>query len=144
MHERAGSTHVIHMHGSIFEKVEDTDHYAIIESCDTDLSINELSPNGHLWRPHVTFFSENIKYGQQIIEALSKSDMFVIVGTSLQVSLANQLHDYTPNECLKFYIDPNAHRQFIPSIIMDNFIIFDKDAIDGLKYFIDNLGFKKF
>ena len=105
LHERAGSKKIIHLHGEIMEsrstvtnKTYLIDGYKINE--------NDLCPDGHKLRPHVVWFGENVPNMDVAMKLIADADVFVIIGTSLQVYPAAGLIHATKRECLRYIIDP--------------------------------------
>jgi NAD-dependent deacetylase len=84
LHERAGSTHVIHLHGEIFKmrSVKDaTKTYEIKE----DIKVGDLAPDGYQLRPFIVWFEEAVPMIEEAARITMTADLFVVVGTSLQV-----------------------------------------------------------
>jgi NAD-dependent deacetylase len=102
LHERAGSKKVYHIHGDIFLARED----GFIKTYDQlfDMQIGEVGPNKVQLRPHVVWFGENILFADESIKAIEESDIFVVVGTSLNVYPAANFIHYAKKE--KWVIDP--------------------------------------
>ena len=105
LHERAGSKKIIHLHGEIMKsrstvtnKTYLIDGYKINE--------NDLCPDGHQLRPHVVWFGENVPNMDVAMKLIADADVFVIIGTSLQVYPAAGLIHATKRECLRYIIDP--------------------------------------
>jgi NAD-dependent deacetylase len=133
LHERAGSTEVYHMHGSILKVREDL----ILENDESwdwrdDLHIGDSSEKGIQLRPDIVWFGENIKHGKEIWDITKKADMFVIVGTSLEVYPANTLSSATMNECIRVYIDPNAKNS-----TFDDFYLIKEVATSGMNTLLE-------
>jgi len=111
LHERAGSTNVLHLHGEL-RKVTGSnnpnDPNCIIEKpLDEPISIGEKAADGSQLRPFVVFFGEkvlNMKPAERIVK---DADIFVIIGTSLQVYPAAELKDYVPWKIPCYIIDPS-------------------------------------
>ena len=105
LHERAGSTNVLHLHGELF-KVRSTGDENYIKEWKTDLNIGDTCPKGFQLRPHIVWFGEAVPMMDKAIELVEKTDVLLIVGTSLQVYPAAGLMQYTPYRSKIFYIDP--------------------------------------
>lgn len=108
LHERAGSSYVLHLHGELM-KVRATDDETRLftltpENLDTT---PETVIDGHYVRPHIVFFQEsvpNIEYACRLVEI---ADIFVVIGTSMSVYPAAGLLSYVRPDAEIFYIDPN-------------------------------------
>lgn len=120
LHERAGSTQVIHLHGNIRlaktsgpEATSTQDYYAI-EGSDLDLE-RDVCKDGYPLRPHVVWFGENVPAYADAQDCISDAEIFVVIGTSLQVyPVAGLIHDI-PHVCDAYYIDPNAQYTDLPA-----------------------------
>lgn len=106
LHERAGSSNIIHLHGEL------TKVCAEDKSCVTDIGYRsmkygEKAPNGQLFRPFVVWFGEDVPRFYDAIEVMKTADIVVIIGTSLKVYPAAGLYGYAPNRAPIYLIDPN-------------------------------------
>ncbi len=106
LHERAGSTMVLHLHGEIMKSRSTKDEHLLYQ-CDGDISLGDKCELGSQLRPHVVWFGEPVPMMERAIEIAKSADFFVVVGTSLEVYPAASLTDYVPYESLKFVVDPN-------------------------------------
>jgi NAD-dependent deacetylase len=109
LHERAGSTKVIHLHGEL-SKVRSTSNPKLIYSREGDVVLGEHCEQGSQLRPHIVFFREVLdeEIVNQAIKETVTCSVFVVVGTSLQVSPANALPHYVPFASQMVVIDPLA------------------------------------
>ena len=109
LHERAGSSRVIHLHGEL-TKVRPENGLDKEIDWTEDLFLGDLSEGGIQLRPHIVWFGEmlNESYIQCSREAAQSADVCIIVGTSLQVYPANEIPYFTKKECPIFIIDPKA------------------------------------
>jgi len=105
LHERAGSTKVLHLHGELL-KVRSTKNKNLILDWTDDLYTGDFDENGHQLRPHIVWFGEEVPALEEAIEITETADYFAVIGTSLQVYPAAGLISYTPGNTLVFYIDP--------------------------------------
>ncbi|SHH35727.1 SIR2 family NAD-dependent protein deacylase [Flavobacterium defluvii] len=105
LHERAGSTKVLHLHGELL-KVRSTKNRDLILDWTEDLLTGDLDENGHQLRPHIVWFGEEVPALEQAIDITETADYFAVIGTSLQVYPAAGLISYTPSTTPVFYIDP--------------------------------------
>jgi len=106
LHERAGSSNVVHLHGEILKSrgVDDDD---ITYPCHGDLVLGDLSPEGFQLRPHVVWFGEAVPMMARAQKIAQNADFFIVVGTSLEVYPAASLVDDVPQEAMKFVVDPS-------------------------------------
>ena len=105
LHERAGSTKVLHLHGELL-KVRSTQNKNLILDWTEDLVTGDLDANGHQLRPHIVWFGEEVPALEEAIDITETADYFAVIGTSLQVYPAAGLISYTPSTTPVFYIDP--------------------------------------
>ena len=113
LHERAGSSHVIHLHGELM-KVRSMRHPERVYTlpCDqlTDkglvTTVDTRDPYGDPVRPHIVFFGEAVPNMEPAARLASQADVFVIIGTSLVVYPAAALLQYVPHSVPVYYIDP--------------------------------------
>ncbi|KAF2517348.1 SIR2 family NAD-dependent protein deacylase [Flavobacterium foetidum] len=106
LHERAGSTKVLHLHGELLKvrSIKNKNH--ILDWTD-DLVTGDLDDNGNQLRPHIVWFGEEVPALEEAIDITETADYFAVIGTSLQVYPAAGLISYTPSSTPVFYIDPN-------------------------------------
>jgi NAD-dependent deacetylase len=105
LHERAGSTHVLHLHGEL-RKVRSTRYPGLVYPWDSDLHLGDLCEKGSQLRPHIVWFGEAVPMLEPAADLAAEADIFVIVGTSLQVYPAASLMVYAPPGIPFYYIDP--------------------------------------
>lgn len=105
LHERAGSTNVIHLHGEL-TKVRSTKNLLDIQSWSGDLKLGDCCDNGHQLRPHIVWFGEDVPMIEKAIDLCETADILIIIGTSMQVYPAAGLINYVPKGTPIFYIDP--------------------------------------
>lgn len=106
LHERAGSTDVVHLHGELF-KARSLEDDTLVYEWKEDLFIGTQNKNGHQLRPHIVWFGEAVPEMDRAIEKVKKADILLIIGTSLQVYPAAGLIDYAENAQKLFYLDQN-------------------------------------
>jgi NAD-dependent deacetylase len=104
LHERAGSTQVLHLHGEIFSmrSVYDTETTYEIRG---DINLGDLAPDGGQLRPHIVWFEEPVPMIEIAANITATADIFVVIGTSLAVYPAAGLLHYAPPAIPKFIID---------------------------------------
>ena len=110
LHERAGSTEVIHLHGEL-KKVRSTGPNEEIIYSEDDIILGDYCSDGYQLRPHIVWFGEAVPLMDVAAEITSKADIFVIVGTSLEVYPAAGLINSTRIDTKCFYIDLEASEQ---------------------------------
>lgn len=106
LHERAGSTDVLHLHGMLNQMrtmVDETTVYA----CPGDIQLGDLGPDGTQLRPHIVWFGEMVPAIEAAAATVATADTLLVVGTSLQVYPAAGLLHYAPAACPMFVIDPH-------------------------------------
>lgn len=140
LHERAGSTNVLHLHGELMKvrslKREDR-VYTL--PCDqlTDkglvTSVDTRDPYGDPVRPHIVFFEEAVPNFEIARTLAQKADIFVVIGTSLVVYPAASLLHYAPRNAEVYYIDPR------PSAVPSHVHVIAKPATEGVKDLIEIL-----
>lgn len=106
LHEKAGSTRVIHLHGELL-KVRSTANPDEIMDWQTDLTLGQKDQNGHQLRPHIVWFGEEVPELPFAADLVSKADFVIVIGTSLQVYPAAGLMHFADPSVPVFYIDPN-------------------------------------
>ncbi len=105
LHERAGSSNILHLHGELLKVRSSFDETQIME-WKKDLLEGDFCNNNHQLRPHIVWFGEAVPALDEAIEITQKADIFIVIGTSLQVYPAAGLLSYTNPEVPIFYIDP--------------------------------------
>lgn len=113
LHERAGSTRVIHLHGELTKVRPEKGRYDI-DFAETEvfdigggeIHLGDLAPNGRQLRPHIVWFGEAVPMIERAIDIVEKADILLIVGTSLSVYPAAGLYRYAPDSAPIFIIDP--------------------------------------
>ncbi|MDH5819269.1 SIR2 family NAD-dependent protein deacylase [Acinetobacter pseudolwoffii] len=119
LHERAGSSKVIHLHGNIQlaktsgPDAQSTTQFYPVEETELDLN-KHFCTAGYPLRPHVVWFGEAVPAYAEAQSCVQDADIFVVIGTSLQVyPVAGLIHDI-PASCQAYYIDPKADQQQLP------------------------------
>lgn len=108
LHEKAGSTKVLHLHGELL-KVRSTVNEEYILNWESDLHMGDVDANGNQLRPHIVWFGEAVPALDEAIKITQQADYFVVIGTSLQVYPAAGLLHYTNKNVPVFYIDPKPN-----------------------------------
>jgi NAD-dependent deacetylase len=114
LHERAGSSHVIHLHGELMKacSVRDLNKTYDISPEHPDLHLGDKDPYGNQLRPFIVWFGEAVPMIEPAIRLVESSDIFVIIGTSLNVYPAAGLLNYVRNKQPIYLIDPKEEKTF--------------------------------
>jgi len=104
LHERGGSTNVVHLHGEIF-KMRSVNNYHNTFEIRGDINVGDLAEDGGQLRPHIVWFEEAVPMIDTAIDIVSRADIFAVVGTSLVVYPAAGLVNYAPRGIPKFIVD---------------------------------------
>lgn len=109
LHERAGSSSVLHLHGELMKirSVSDPDYIEAVDPAHPDTTPATRGRNGHPMRPHIVFFQEPVPEIERAVELTAEADIFVVIGTSLAVYPAAGLLHYVRPGVPVWYIDPN-------------------------------------
>jgi len=108
LHERAGSSHVLHLHGELKKARSTIDPTLVYELDKWELKLGDLCDKGSQLRPHIVWFGEPVPMIEQAITITKKADFFVVIGTSMAVYPAASLINYVKSDVPKYYVDPNA------------------------------------
>ncbi len=107
LHERAGSSKVLHLHGEI-KKARSTADPNLVYNLDSwKIELGDLCEKGSQLRPHIVWFGEPVPLIEPAAQLVAKADVLVIVGTSMVVYPAAGLLHFASNACQKFVVDPN-------------------------------------
>lgn len=104
LHERAGSTNILHLHGEIFKMRSEKDASLIYE-IKSDIVIGDTADDGAQLRPHIVWFGEAVPMMEEAVPIVHDADIFVVVGTSLVVYPAAGLVNYARHSIPKFIVD---------------------------------------
>lgn len=126
LHERAGSTNVLHLHGEIFKMRSELNERLIYE-IRKDILLGDVAEDGAQLRPHIVWFEEPVPMIERAAEIAAAADIFVVIGTSLVVYPAAGLINYAPNTVPKFIVDKN-----IPYASLYNLTVIEKPATEGI------------
>ena len=115
LHERAGSTKIIHLHGELTKvrpenccnEMDGFSEETVFDIGTEPVHIGDLAPNGAQLRPHIVWFGEAVPKIEAAIDAVEAADILLIVGTSLQVYPAAGLYRYAGPDTPIYIIDPN-------------------------------------
>ncbi|NJB72000.1 NAD-dependent deacetylase [Saonia flava] len=135
LHERAGSSHIIHLHGELL-KVRSSQNESLILDWKNDLVLGDLCENGHQLRPHIVWFGEDVPLLTNAAEIVSTSDMVIIIGTSMQVYPAAGLINYAPYGIPIYFVDP---KPTIRESDFNNLTVISETAVNGVPNLISTL-----
>jgi NAD-dependent deacetylase len=135
LHEKAGSKNILHLHGELTKARSTKDPDYIIKIGYKDLKIGDVCPKGGQLRPHIVWFGEPVPAIENAIELTSKADIFVVIGTSLNVYPAAGLIDYAPQQAHIFLIDPNP----VSSYVRRKYEFINEKAGKGVEILINKL-----
>lgn len=133
LHERSGSSNVLHLHGEL-RKVRSSIDETLIYNWEKDLNLGDLCKYGSQLRPHIVWFGEAVPEIENAIELVKCADIVIVIGTSLQVYPAAGLIYEAKNESIVYYVDPK------PSIqSQGNIEVIQEVASIGMKIIRDKL-----
>ena len=119
LHERAGSSSVLHLHGEL-RKVRSERYEQLVYPCESEINLGDTCERGFQLRPHIVWFGEAVPMLETAAELAMQADIFLIVGTSLQVYPAAGLMMYARQNIPFYYIDPrpqvNAELARMPNL----------------------------
>jgi NAD-dependent deacetylase len=128
LHEQAGSTNVIHLHGELFKTRSTADSGLVYNMTGWELKFGDLCEKGSQLRPHIVWFGEDVPMMEPAIDKCKEADIFVVVGTSLLVYPAAGLINYINNHTPKYIVNPN-----MPEMeLVDKLHLIHKGAGEGL------------
>lgn len=129
LHERAGSSNVLHLHGELMKvrSIEHPEHIYTLDAAHLETSPASRDEFGDHLRPHIVFFQEAVPNFEPAVEIASEADAFVVIGTSLNVYPAAALMNYVRKGVPIYYIDPK------PAATPSNVIVIAKKATEGVE-----------
>lgn len=136
LHEKAGSSNVLHLHGELLKARSSINKNYILDWT-TDLNFGDVDDKGNQLRPHIVWFGEEVPALEAAIQITEQADIFVVIGTSLQVYPAAGLMEFTSPEIPVFYIDPKPIKipnlrnplEVIPEVASEGMIILKKKLL---------------
>jgi len=135
LHERAGSARVVHLHGELRKSRSTTDPDLIYDIDGWELKEGDLCEKGSQLRPHVVWFGEAVPAIEQAARVVSKADIFVIIGTSMNVYPAAGLINHVPPNAPIYLIDP----QVVAVAGHSRIRVIQMKAGDGVRQLIEEL-----
>jgi NAD-dependent deacetylase len=131
LHERAGSTNVLHLHGELKKVRSAVDPDLIYNLDGWELKLGDLCEKGSQLRPHIVWFGESVPNIMMATSIVRHADIFLVIGTSLKVYPAAGLMQYVPSRVPKYLIDPEAEPQYY----IHNLTIIKEKATTGVRSF---------
>jgi NAD-dependent deacetylase len=128
LHERSGSSEVVHLHGQIL-KMRSEKNERLIYDITTDIHLGDTAADGAQLRPYIVWFDEQVPMIPTAMAIMRKADIFVVIGTSLVVYPAAGLVNYAPPNIPTFIID----RRIPYNISLKNITRIEKPATEGIK-----------
>lgn len=135
LHERAGSKNVLHLHGELKKARSTADPSLIYDIAGWELKEGDLCEKGSQLRPHIVWFGEAVPMIEKAAQISLEADIFMVIGTSLNVYPAAGLLEYAPPSSQKYLIDPNAK----PMPWIRNLTVIAKKAGEGVPELVENL-----
>ncbi len=133
LHERAGSTNVVHLHGELLKVRSQFDERIVLDWTE-DLNLGDRCERNSQLRPHIVWFGEAVPMLDTAITITEQADVLIIIGTSMQVYPAAGLVQYAPPQTPIYFIDPN------PAISpTKNLTILPEKATTGVAKVVDEL-----
>ena len=133
LHERAGSSNVLHLHGELLKARSTFDENLVID-WKQDIKIGDFCEHNFQLRPHVVWFGEAVPMMEKAIQKVSNADIIAIIGTSMQVYPAAGLIDFAPVKTPVYFIDPN------PNIRENEYLnIYAEKAVSGVPKMAEEL-----
>lgn len=135
LHERAGSSIVLHLHGELKKARSTVDPELIYELKHWELKIGDKCEKGSQLRPHIVWFGESLPMIQPATEIATTDDILIVIGTSMLVYPAAGLVNYVDPDIPKYYIDPKAFEIHG----LKNLTVIKKKAGEGVPELVESL-----
>lgn len=135
LHERGGSTHVLHLHGMLRMVRSTLDPLLVYDIDDQELHLGDKCEKGSQLRPHIVWFGEAVPNMEKATYLAEMADVFMVIGTSLQVYPAAGLLHFAPSHIPKYLIDPNA--EMVPGV--ENLTVIREKAGLGVPALVEEL-----
>jgi NAD-dependent deacetylase len=110
LHERAGSTRIIHLHGELVKARGTRDESCVVRINYAPIALGDRAPDGSQLRPHIVWFGESVPAMGEAVDEMADADAVVVIGTSLQVYPAAGLAEMAPAGARRFLVDPRPGR----------------------------------
>lgn len=129
LHERAGSSNVIHLHGELLKSRSENDD-SLIYDCPGDINLGDRAEDGAQLRPHIVWFGEMVPMLDKAVKVVEDCDIMLVIGTSLMVYPAASLIHYQSFDKPIYLIDPD---RMIVVPKFPNLTVIQKTATEGVK-----------
>lgn len=137
LHERGGSSKVIHLHGEL-TKVRSTLNHNYVRDWENDVNLGDNCPDGGQLRPHIVWFGEAVPMMEKAASVIADAYFVIIIGTSMQVYPAAGLVSYAPRDATIYYIDPKPSINF--ELQSRGFLkVLEEKASTGVRTVVDEL-----
>lgn len=130
LHEKAGSGNVLHLHGELSKVRSEKTESLVYEIGDKSIQMGETAEDGGQLRPHIVWFGEMVPMIEKAADLCLNADIFIVIGTSLQVYPAAGLVGYVDTDVPKFVVDPSTPNY---SFSTKNVEFIQKTAVDGME-----------
>ena len=135
LHERAGSSNVVHLHGELLKARSSYDEGSVVQ-WKQDINIGDKARDGSQLRPHIVWFGEMVPMLEKAATLTAQADLLVIIGTSMQVYPAASLVHYARPQTPIYFVDPNPN---IDANAFDSLMIIPEKATVGVPIVADRL-----
>ncbi|MEO8147993.1 MAG: NAD-dependent deacylase [Bacteroidia bacterium] len=135
LHERGGSKKVVHLHGEILKSRSTLNPRLVYDIKGDSINMGDKCEMGSQLRPHIVWFGEMVPMLETAMMHAQKADIFIVIGSSLQVYPAASLIEFAPEESIKYLIDPNA--ESLPGIF--NLTIIKEKAAKAVPKLVEQL-----
>ena len=143
LHERAGSSNVIHLHGELAKVTssDDRNNPDCIKELPLDIPIRigDKAADGSQLRPYIVWFGEFVSDFEKAVKIVREADIFLVIGTSLTVQPAASLVRYAHSEVLKFIINPGEAYNPYDDDLLEGYVHIKEKASTGVETFIERL-----
>ena len=133
LHERAGSSHVMHLHGQINQARSSIDPQLLYPIKHWQMKMGEKCTKGSQLRPNIVWFGEEVPMMEAAVPVVMQADIFIVIGTSLQVYPAASLVNFVPTKANKYHIDPKG----LSTGQAQDFTVIKEKAVKGIRTLID-------
>lgn len=137
LHERAGSRHVLHLHGEL-RKARSVKNPGLIVARDSDIKLGDTASDGGQLRPHIVWFGEAVPMLEPAAKLAEQAEVFLVVGTSLQVYPAASLMLYSDPDIPYYYVDPRPQVNWELGQMPNLTVIAEKASV-GLRQVVEKL-----
>jgi NAD-dependent deacetylase len=137
LHERAGSKHIVHLHGEL-RKSRSTKYPDLVYDCDGDINIGDVCEKGAQLRPHIVWFGEAVPLLELAAQITAEAEIVMVVGSSMQVYPAAGLVSYAPPFAPVYYVDPKPAVNYEMKM-HKNLTIFAENATTGVGKIVEAL-----